>query len=147
MHWFHNYPPLPSSVPCRFHICFWLPGLPPIYTFLINGDPEVPRGIARQRDLEVLCLLLPSPHPHALSLQSSASAPSPSRATFPGPHLCLSTAIILPIFSPYTKYAIMINEATPYSYPVPVRDDGNMPDVPSHPQDPQGPSLEWLKKL
>ncbi|KAL4831221.1 hypothetical protein H8958_009009, partial [Nasalis larvatus] len=30
---------------------------------------------------------------------------------------------------------------------VPVRDDGNMPDVPSHPQDPQGPSLEWLKKL
>ncbi|CAD7672337.1 unnamed protein product [Nyctereutes procyonoides] len=22
-----------------------------------------------------------------------------------------------------------------------------MPDVPSHPQDPQGPSLEWLKKL
>ncbi|XP_045717483.1 NADH dehydrogenase [ubiquinone] 1 alpha subcomplex subunit 3-like [Phyllostomus hastatus] len=53
-------------------------------------------------------------------------------------------AIILPIFSPY---AIMINEATPYSYPVPVRDAGNMHDVPSHPQDPQGPSLEWLKKL
>uniref|UniRef100_A0A9L0R3G7 NADH dehydrogenase [ubiquinone] 1 alpha subcomplex subunit 3 n=1 Tax=Equus caballus TaxID=9796 RepID=A0A9L0R3G7_HORSE len=56
-------------------------------------------------------------------------------------------AIILPILSPYTKYSIMINKATPYTYPVPLRDDGNMPDVPSHPQDPQGPSLEWLKKL
>uniref|UniRef100_A0A2K5XAB2 NADH dehydrogenase [ubiquinone] 1 alpha subcomplex subunit 3 n=1 Tax=Mandrillus leucophaeus TaxID=9568 RepID=A0A2K5XAB2_MANLE len=56
-------------------------------------------------------------------------------------------AIIMPTFSPYVKYSIMINEATPYNYPVPVRDDGNMPDVPSHPQDPQGPSLEWLKKL
>ncbi|ELR45614.1 NADH dehydrogenase [ubiquinone] 1 alpha subcomplex subunit 3, partial [Bos mutus] len=30
---------------------------------------------------------------------------------------------------------------------LPLRDDGNMPDVPSHPQDPQGPSLEWLKRL
>ncbi|XP_066127285.1 NADH dehydrogenase [ubiquinone] 1 alpha subcomplex subunit 3 [Saccopteryx bilineata] len=56
-------------------------------------------------------------------------------------------AIILPIVSPYTKYATMINQVTPYNYPVPVRDNGNMPDVPSHPQDPQGPSLEWLKKL
>ncbi|XP_024597997.1 NADH dehydrogenase [ubiquinone] 1 alpha subcomplex subunit 3 isoform X1 [Neophocaena asiaeorientalis asiaeorientalis] len=56
-------------------------------------------------------------------------------------------AIILPALSPYIKYSIMINEATPYNYPVPLRDDGNMPDVPSHPQDPQGPSLEWLKKL
>uniref|UniRef100_A0A8C9LP70 NADH dehydrogenase [ubiquinone] 1 alpha subcomplex subunit 3 n=1 Tax=Piliocolobus tephrosceles TaxID=591936 RepID=A0A8C9LP70_9PRIM len=55
-------------------------------------------------------------------------------------------AIIMPLFSPYFKYSIMINEATPHNYPVPVRDDGNMPDVPSHPQDPQGPSLEWLKK-
>ncbi|XP_016072720.1 PREDICTED: NADH dehydrogenase [ubiquinone] 1 alpha subcomplex subunit 3 [Miniopterus natalensis] len=56
-------------------------------------------------------------------------------------------AIILPAFSPYTKYAVMINQVTPYNYPVPVRDDGNMPDVPSHPQDPQGRNLEWLKKL
>ncbi|XP_062033718.1 NADH dehydrogenase [ubiquinone] 1 alpha subcomplex subunit 3 [Lepus europaeus] len=56
-------------------------------------------------------------------------------------------AIILPSLSPYTKYSAMINQATPYNYPVPLRDDGNMPDVPSHPQDPQGPSLEWLKKL
>ncbi|XP_003465510.1 NADH dehydrogenase [ubiquinone] 1 alpha subcomplex subunit 3 [Cavia porcellus] len=56
-------------------------------------------------------------------------------------------AIILPLISPYTKYASMINQATPYNYPVPVRDDGNMPDVPSHPQDLQGPSLEWLKNL
>ncbi|XP_040313838.1 NADH dehydrogenase [ubiquinone] 1 alpha subcomplex subunit 3 isoform X2 [Herpailurus yagouaroundi] len=56
-------------------------------------------------------------------------------------------AIILPTISPFTKYATMINQATPYNYPVPLRDDGNMPDVPSHPQDPEGPSLEWLKKL
>ncbi|XP_004648413.1 NADH dehydrogenase [ubiquinone] 1 alpha subcomplex subunit 3 [Octodon degus] len=56
-------------------------------------------------------------------------------------------AIIMPPISPYTKYSSMINQATPYNYPVPVRDDGNMPDVPSHPQDAQGPSLEWLKNL
>uniref|UniRef100_A0A8C6GKZ6 NADH dehydrogenase [ubiquinone] 1 alpha subcomplex subunit 3 n=1 Tax=Mus spicilegus TaxID=10103 RepID=A0A8C6GKZ6_MUSSI len=72
-------------------------------------------------------------------------------------------AIIMPMISPYTKYASMINKATPYNYPglwraaalsgssfcfaVPVRDDGNMPDVPSHPQDPLGPSLDWLKNL
>ncbi|XP_012330072.1 NADH dehydrogenase [ubiquinone] 1 alpha subcomplex subunit 3 isoform X1 [Aotus nancymaae] len=71
-------------------------------------------------------------------------------------------AIILPPISPYFKYSVMINKATPYNYPgsgdmlvsvapscptVPVRDDGNMPDIPSHPQDPQGPSLEWLKNL
>ncbi|XP_008825957.1 NADH dehydrogenase [ubiquinone] 1 alpha subcomplex subunit 3 [Nannospalax galili] len=56
-------------------------------------------------------------------------------------------ALILPPLSPYTKYAIMINEATPYNYPVPLRDDSNMPDVPSHPQDPEGPSLKWLKDL
>ncbi|KAF6288641.1 NADH:ubiquinone oxidoreductase subunit A3 [Rhinolophus ferrumequinum] len=56
-------------------------------------------------------------------------------------------AIVLPPLSPYTKYAARINQVTPYNYPVPVRDDGNMPDIPSHPQDPQGPSLEWLKKL
>lgn len=49
----------------------------------------------------------------------------------------------MPMISPYTKYASMINKATPYNYPVPVRDDGNMPDVPSHPQDPLGPSLDW----
>ncbi|XP_045297564.1 NADH dehydrogenase [ubiquinone] 1 alpha subcomplex subunit 3 isoform X2 [Leopardus geoffroyi] len=56
-------------------------------------------------------------------------------------------AVILPTISPFSKYATMINQATPYNYPVPLRDDGNMPDVPSHPQDPEGPSLEWLKKL
>nr|XP_039333794.1 NADH dehydrogenase [ubiquinone] 1 alpha subcomplex subunit 3-like [Saimiri boliviensis boliviensis] len=54
--------------------------------------------------------------------------------------------ILLPI-SPYFKYSVMINKATPYNYPVPVRDDGNMPDIPSHPQDLQGPRLEWLKNL
>ncbi|XP_036395608.1 NADH dehydrogenase [ubiquinone] 1 alpha subcomplex subunit 3 [Megalops cyprinoides] len=56
-------------------------------------------------------------------------------------------AVILPIVSPYRKYSGMINEAVPYNYPVPVRDDGNMPDVPSHPCDPQGRSLEWLKNF
>ncbi|KAJ8287869.1 hypothetical protein COCON_G00005280 [Conger conger] len=55
------------------------------------------------------------------------------------------TACILPFASPYTKYAVKMNEAMPYNYPVPVRDDGNMPDVPSHPSDPQGNQLEWLK--
>ncbi|XP_034858725.1 NADH dehydrogenase [ubiquinone] 1 alpha subcomplex subunit 3-like [Mirounga leonina] len=55
--------------------------------------------------------------------------------------------LILPTLSPFTKYATMINQATPYNYPVPLQDDGNMADVSSHPQDPQGPSLEWLKNL
>ncbi|XP_042327020.1 NADH dehydrogenase [ubiquinone] 1 alpha subcomplex subunit 3 [Sceloporus undulatus] len=53
----------------------------------------------------------------------------------------------LPWISPYTKYSGMANRAVPYVYPVPVRDDGNMPDIPSHPCDKEGPSLEWLKKL
>ncbi|KAG5271375.1 hypothetical protein AALO_G00179000 [Alosa alosa] len=56
-------------------------------------------------------------------------------------------AVIFPFVSPYTKYSGMINRATPYNYPVPVRDDGNMPDVPSHPSDPQGPNLDWLKNF
>ncbi|XP_012883265.1 PREDICTED: NADH dehydrogenase [ubiquinone] 1 alpha subcomplex subunit 3 [Dipodomys ordii] len=56
-------------------------------------------------------------------------------------------AIIMPVLSPYTKYSSMINSATPYNYPVPLRDNGNLPDVPSHPQDPRGPNLEWLKNL
>ncbi|XP_074075945.1 NADH dehydrogenase [ubiquinone] 1 alpha subcomplex subunit 3 isoform X2 [Macrotis lagotis] len=56
-------------------------------------------------------------------------------------------ALLLPPLSPYSKYAGMMNRVTPYNYPVPVRDDGHMPDVPSHPQDPEGPSLQWLKNL
>ncbi|EPY78448.1 NADH dehydrogenase [ubiquinone] 1 alpha subcomplex subunit 3 [Camelus ferus] len=44
--------------------------------------------------------------------------------------------IILPTLSPYAKYTIMINEATPCNYPVPLQDNRNTPDVPSHPQDP-----------
>uniref|UniRef100_K7F6C5 NADH dehydrogenase [ubiquinone] 1 alpha subcomplex subunit 3 n=1 Tax=Pelodiscus sinensis TaxID=13735 RepID=K7F6C5_PELSI len=56
-------------------------------------------------------------------------------------------ALVVPLISPYSKYSGMINRATPYIYPVPVRDDGNMPDIPSHPCDKEGPSLEWLKKL
>uniref|UniRef100_A0A8C8YVK7 NADH dehydrogenase [ubiquinone] 1 alpha subcomplex subunit 3 n=1 Tax=Prolemur simus TaxID=1328070 RepID=A0A8C8YVK7_PROSS len=46
-------------------------------------------------------------------------------------------ATILPPLSPYTKYAIMTNQAIPYNHPVPLHDDGHMPDVPSHPQGPQ----------
>ncbi|XP_053415983.1 NADH dehydrogenase [ubiquinone] 1 alpha subcomplex subunit 3-like [Nycticebus coucang] len=49
--------------------------------------------------------------------------------------------IIMQMLSPHTKYSSMINKATPYKYPVPARDDGNMPHVPSHPQDSQGSSL------
>ncbi|XP_073427167.1 NADH dehydrogenase [ubiquinone] 1 alpha subcomplex subunit 3 isoform X1 [Dendrobates tinctorius] len=56
-------------------------------------------------------------------------------------------AAITPFVSPYTKYASMYNRAVPYSYPVPVRDDGNMPDIPSHPCDKVGPNLDWLKNL
>uniref|UniRef100_A0A3B5KD92 NADH dehydrogenase [ubiquinone] 1 alpha subcomplex subunit 3 n=1 Tax=Takifugu rubripes TaxID=31033 RepID=A0A3B5KD92_TAKRU len=56
-------------------------------------------------------------------------------------------SLTLPFVSPLTKYSGMINSAVPYNYPVPVRDDGNMPDVPSHPCDPEGPNLEWLKNL
>ncbi|KAI1885877.1 hypothetical protein AGOR_G00208290 [Albula goreensis] len=56
-------------------------------------------------------------------------------------------AVILPFVSPYTKYSAMLNQAIPYNYPVPVRDDGNMPDIPSHPTESKGNSLEWLKKL
>ncbi|XP_041607871.1 NADH dehydrogenase [ubiquinone] 1 alpha subcomplex subunit 3-like [Vulpes lagopus] len=58
-----------------------------------------------------------------------------------------SLAVILLTLSPFTKYATMINQAMPYNYPAPLQDDGNMPDVPSHLQDSQGPSLEWLKEL
>ncbi|XP_077169988.1 NADH dehydrogenase [ubiquinone] 1 alpha subcomplex subunit 3 [Paroedura picta] len=56
-------------------------------------------------------------------------------------------ALTMPFVSPYTKYAGMINQAMPYTYPVPVRDDGNMPDIPAHPCDKEGPSLEWLKNF
>ncbi|KAM7383377.1 hypothetical protein PAMP_003035 [Pampus punctatissimus] len=54
---------------------------------------------------------------------------------------------VLPLISPFTKYAAMINSSVPYNYPVPVRDDGNVPDVPAHPCEPKGPNLDWLKKL
>ncbi|XP_013868161.1 NADH dehydrogenase [ubiquinone] 1 alpha subcomplex subunit 3 [Austrofundulus limnaeus] len=58
-----------------------------------------------------------------------------------------AVAWTFPFISPYTKYTGMINAATPYTYPVPVRDDGNMPDVPAHPCEPKGRSLEWLKNF
>ncbi|XP_008290481.1 NADH dehydrogenase [ubiquinone] 1 alpha subcomplex subunit 3 [Stegastes partitus] len=54
---------------------------------------------------------------------------------------------ILPFVSPYTKYTTMLNSSMPYIYPVPVRDDGNMPDVPAHPCEPKGRSLAWVKTL
>uniref|UniRef100_A0A6P8SE96 NADH dehydrogenase [ubiquinone] 1 alpha subcomplex subunit 3 n=1 Tax=Geotrypetes seraphini TaxID=260995 RepID=A0A6P8SE96_GEOSA len=56
-------------------------------------------------------------------------------------------AVVTPLVSPYTKYSAMMNKAVPYTYPVPLRDDGNMPDVPSHPCEKLGPNLEWLKNL
>ncbi|XP_061675953.1 NADH dehydrogenase [ubiquinone] 1 alpha subcomplex subunit 3 isoform X2 [Syngnathoides biaculeatus] len=55
--------------------------------------------------------------------------------------------MVLPLISPYTKYAGMINCAVPYNYPVPLRDDGNMPDVPVHPCEQRGDRLQWLKDL
>lgn len=50
----------------------------------------------------------------------------------------------MPIVSPDTKYAILINKAITCNYSVP---DGNMPDMPSHAQDSWGSRLEWLKNL
>ncbi|NXQ64858.1 NDUA3 dehydrogenase, partial [Anthoscopus minutus] len=44
-----------------------------------------------------------------------------------------AVALLSPLLSPFAKYSGMINRATPYVYPVPVRDTGNLPDVPSHP--------------
>uniref|UniRef100_UPI001E1B1E15 NADH dehydrogenase [ubiquinone] 1 alpha subcomplex subunit 3-like n=1 Tax=Jaculus jaculus TaxID=51337 RepID=UPI001E1B1E15 len=55
--------------------------------------------------------------------------------------------VLLPILSPETKYSIVINEATPYNYPVSLQGNGNMPTMHSYRQYPQGPSLDWLKSL
>ncbi|CAJ1062382.1 NADH dehydrogenase 1 alpha subcomplex subunit 3 [Notolabrus celidotus] [Xyrichtys novacula] len=55
--------------------------------------------------------------------------------------------LVLPFISPMTKYTAMINAAVPYNYPVPVRDDGNLPDVPEHPCKPSGDNLAWLRDL
>ncbi|XP_026538188.1 NADH dehydrogenase [ubiquinone] 1 alpha subcomplex subunit 3 [Notechis scutatus] len=54
-------------------------------------------------------------------------------------------AVTLPLVSPYTRYTALMNERMPYHYPVPVRDDGNMPDIPAHPCDKEG-EVDWLKK-
>lgn len=48
---------------------------------------------------------------------------------------------------PYTQSAALINQATLYNFLVPEQNNGNIPDVPGYLQDPEGPSLEWLKKL
>lgn len=53
-------------------------------------------------------------------------------------------AINLTPFCPYTMYSTRINRATRHNNLMLLRDDGNILDIPSHPQ---GPSLEWLKKL
>ncbi|XP_041038332.1 NADH dehydrogenase [ubiquinone] 1 alpha subcomplex subunit 3-like [Carcharodon carcharias] len=58
-----------------------------------------------------------------------------------------SIALITAAVSPMADTQARLNKAVPYKYPVPVRDDGNMPDIPSHPSDKIGPSLEWMKKL
>ncbi|XP_034275384.1 NADH dehydrogenase [ubiquinone] 1 alpha subcomplex subunit 3 isoform X1 [Pantherophis guttatus] len=55
-------------------------------------------------------------------------------------------AAALPWVSPYTRYSTLMNERMPYHYPVPVRDDGNMQDIPAHPCDKEGDQLDWLKK-
>uniref|UniRef100_A0A3Q2Q4L4 NADH dehydrogenase [ubiquinone] 1 alpha subcomplex subunit 3 n=1 Tax=Fundulus heteroclitus TaxID=8078 RepID=A0A3Q2Q4L4_FUNHE len=60
---------------------------------------------------------------------------------------CILSGMVLPFVSPYTKYTAMMNSIVPYTYPVPVRDDGNMPDVPSHPCEAKGRSLEWFKNM
>ncbi|XP_072926915.1 NADH dehydrogenase [ubiquinone] 1 alpha subcomplex subunit 3 [Hemitrygon akajei] len=56
-------------------------------------------------------------------------------------------ALLAPLVSPIAKYQTLLNRAVPFQYPVPVRDDGNMPDIPSHPSEKIGPSLEWMKKF
>ncbi|XP_069761364.1 NADH dehydrogenase [ubiquinone] 1 alpha subcomplex subunit 3 [Narcine bancroftii] len=56
-------------------------------------------------------------------------------------------ALLTPLLSPFTHYQTRLNCAVPYQYPVPVRDDGNLPDIPSHPCEKIGPSLEWMKQL
>ncbi|XP_032995341.1 NADH dehydrogenase [ubiquinone] 1 alpha subcomplex subunit 3-like [Lacerta agilis] len=50
-----------------------------------------------------------------------------------------------PWVSPLTKFSAMINQAASYTYPVLVQDDGNMPDIPSHSCDKEGPSKELLR--
>ncbi|TRY53795.1 hypothetical protein DNTS_002704 [Danionella cerebrum] len=54
---------------------------------------------------------------------------------------------VLPVLSPYTMIGERVSNSIPYKYPVPVRDDGNQPDFPAHPCDPEGGNFEWLKKF
>ncbi|XP_028325637.1 NADH dehydrogenase [ubiquinone] 1 alpha subcomplex subunit 3 [Gouania willdenowi] len=54
---------------------------------------------------------------------------------------------VLPFISPYTKYTALLNQVMPFNYPVPLRDDGNMPDIPAHVSEPIGNKLEFLKDL
>lgn len=46
----------------------------------------------------------------------------------------MGLAIIMPPLSPNTKYAAMINQVTPYCYPVSVGDGGNGPTCPATPR-------------
>lgn len=53
--------------------------------------------------------------------------------------------VILPAFHPYTKHMAIINKITPYNYPVPLLDDGNMPHVPNHSQGPRAQAWSgWI---
>ncbi|XP_048450150.1 NADH dehydrogenase [ubiquinone] 1 alpha subcomplex subunit 3, partial [Rhincodon typus] len=58
-----------------------------------------------------------------------------------------SLALLTAALSPMAGTQAKLNQAVPFNYPVPVRDDGNMPDVPAHPRDLVGRNLEWMKKL
>ncbi|KAG7475218.1 NADH dehydrogenase [ubiquinone] 1 alpha subcomplex subunit 3 [Solea senegalensis] len=58
-----------------------------------------------------------------------------------------AVGLVLPFVSPLTKYSRMMNSRVPYIYPVPVRDDGTLPDVPAHPCEPSGHNMEWFKNL
>ncbi|KAK1329755.1 hypothetical protein QTO34_009938 [Cnephaeus nilssonii] len=48
-----------------------------------------------------------------------------------------SLSLLLPFISPYTKYAIMINEVTPYNYPVPSETMGTCLMCPATPRTPR----------
>uniref|UniRef100_A0A671E5I4 NADH dehydrogenase [ubiquinone] 1 alpha subcomplex subunit 3 n=1 Tax=Rhinolophus ferrumequinum TaxID=59479 RepID=A0A671E5I4_RHIFE len=92
-------------------------------------------------------LLLSDSHTKMAGRLPSSRMPGPRSQcrSHPSPSGGL-TIILPPPVSPFTKYPTTINQVTPYNYPVPVQDDGNMADMLSHSQDPRGPSLEWLKK-
>lgn len=64
---------------------------------------------------------------------------------YPGKHCCLQCQPSKQISVHALSNITAKFPSSPHA--VPVRDDGNMPDVPAHPCEPQGENLEWLKKL